>query len=62
MTDKSKNIFGNEIKGKALRKAEKSKRRYQKKYGDDSKAQYSVKITENACLKEPLGVYDIRVD
>ena len=62
MTDKSKVIFGNEIKVRAQRKAEKSKRKYAKKYGDDSNADYSVKIVENACLQKPLGVYDIRVD
>ncbi|MBQ3355614.1 MAG: hypothetical protein IJG45_00680 [Oscillospiraceae bacterium] len=62
MSDKSKVIFGNPISGKAQKKAVKSKRKYQKKYGDDSKANYSVKIVENACLHKPLGVYDIRVD
>ena len=62
MTDKSKVIFGNQIKGKAQRKAEKTKRKYTKKYGDDSGADYSVRIAENACLYKPLGVYDIRVD
>ena len=62
MSDKSKIIFFNEISGRAQRKAEKTKRKYQRKYGDDSNADYSVKITENACLKNPLGVYDIRVD
>ncbi len=62
MTDKSKIIYGNQIKGKAQRKAVKTKRKYQKKYGDDSAADYSVKISENACLHKPLGVYDIRVD
>ncbi len=62
MTDKSKIIFSNEISGKAQRKADKTKRKYQKKYGDDSNASYKVKIVENACLNKPLGVYDIRVN
>ena len=62
MADKSKVIYGNPIKGGAQRKAEKNKRKYARKYGDDSKADYSVKITENACLGKPLGVCDIRVD
>lgn len=62
MADKSKVIFDNKISGKAQRKAEKTKRRYQRKYGDDSSASYSVKLTENACLYKPLGVYDVRVD
>ncbi|MBR1482704.1 MAG: hypothetical protein IJ598_07015 [Ruminococcus sp.] len=62
MTDKSKVIFGNPIKGSAQRKAENTKRKYAKKYGDDSNADYSVKVVENACLHPSLGVYDIRVD
>ena len=62
MTDKSKMIFGNKISGKACRKAEKTKRKYARKYGDDSSSDYSVKITENACLNKPLGVYDVRID
>ena len=62
MADKSKAIYGNPIKGGAQRKAEKTKRKYVRKYGDDSEQSYSVKVTENACLGKPLGVYDIRVD
>ncbi|MBQ2470009.1 MAG: hypothetical protein II514_02365, partial [Ruminococcus sp.] len=62
MADKSKVIYGNPIKSGAQRKAEKTKRKYARKYGDDSKQSYSVKVTENACLGKPLGVYDIRVD
>ena len=62
MADKSKVIYGNPIKSGAQRKAEKTKRKYARKYGDDSKQSYSVKVTENACFGKPLGVYDIRVD
>ena len=62
MTDRASVIFGNPISKKAVKKAEKSKKKFAKKYGDDSSADYSVKIVKNACLYEPLGVYDIRVD
>ena len=62
MVDKSKSIFGNEISAKAYRKAVKSKAKYARKYGDDSNADYSVKLVKNACLNKPLGVEDIRVD
>ena len=62
MTDKSKVIFGNTIGTKAARKAEKSKEKYIRKYGDDSDRDYSVKIVKNSVLNKPLGVYDIRVD
>ena len=62
MTDKSSVIFGNPISKKAVKKAVKSKKKFAKKYGDDSEADYKVKLVPNVILKEPLGVYDIRVD
>lgn len=40
--DKSSIIFGNKIDKKTIKKANKSKRKYQKKYGDDSKADYKI--------------------
>ena len=61
MTDRSKMIFGNEIGSGAYRKAVRGKQKYAKKYGDDSKKSYPVKLVGNACLGEPLGVRDIRV-
>ncbi len=61
MTDRSKVIFGNEISRSAYKKAENSKKKYAKKYGDDSSADYPAKLVANACLNKPLGVYDIRV-
>ena len=38
MKDRSKVIFGNELGAGAYRKALKGKKKYQKKYGDDSAA------------------------
>ena len=61
MTDRSKLIFGNVISQKAYHKALKSKRKYQKKYGDDSSADYPAKLVNNGTLFAPLGVQDIRV-
>ena len=61
MTDRSKVIFGNEISARAYRKAVAGKQKYIKKFGDDSKADYPVKLTANATLGEMLGVRDIRV-
>ena len=61
MTDKSKIIFDNEIKPGDYQKALNSKNKYIRKYGDDSDADYPVKIVENQTLTKPLGVYDIRV-
>ena len=62
MQDKSKRIFGNEISPSDYAKAEKSKAKYARKYGDDSGADYAVKLRENATLYAPLGVTDIRVN
>ena len=61
MPDRSKVIFGNEISRSAVKKAENSKKKYMKKYGDDSNKNYPAKLVPNACLNKPLGVYDIRV-
>lgn len=61
MFDRSQIIFGNKISKSAVKKAENSKKKYIKKFGDDSGENYPAKIVPNACLKEPLGVYDIRI-
>ena len=45
--DKSSNIFGNVMSSKVVRKAEKSKKKFQKKFGDDSQANYPMTIEEN---------------
>ena len=61
MQERSKVIFGNEISNKAYRKALRNKNKYAKKYGDDSAADYPVRLRKNECLYEPLGVEEIRV-
>ena len=61
MTDRSKVIFGNVISDKAYRKAVKSKKKFMKKYGDDSKADYKVKISDNEVIGPLLGVKNIEV-
>ena len=62
MTDRSRCIFGNEMAPKDVRKAAKSKAKYAKKYGDDSGADYPVRLVPNACLGEALGVRDVRLE
>ena len=62
MADKSKIIFNNPMSAKDYKKALQSKKKFLKKYGDDSKAAYSAKLVENATLTAPLGVMDIRVN
>lgn len=42
MTDKTRVIFGNEIDKKTVKRAERKKRKYQRKYGDDSGADYKI--------------------
>lgn len=61
MQDKSKVIFNNEIDRKAYRKAINSKKKYTRKYGDDSNADYKVTIKKNKYIGDMLGVYDVRV-
>ena len=62
MTDRSKVIFGNQIAAKDVKKAAASKRKYAKRFGDDADVDYPVRIAANSCLKEPLGVSDIRLE
>ncbi len=61
MQDRSRSIFGNAIAPKDYEKALASKAKFAKKYGDDSAADYPVKLVNNRCLYVPLGVRDIRV-
>ncbi len=62
MAEKSKVIFGNQMSAKDYKKALNSKKKYLKKYGDDSKKAYTAKLVENKTLHDPLGVLDIRVN
>lgn len=61
MKDRSKVIFGNEIKAGAYRKAVRSKQKYAKKYGDDSAVQYAAVTKKNETLGDMLGVHDVLV-
>jgi hypothetical protein len=57
--DNSKIIFGNTISDKTVQKAEKSKRKYIKKFGDDSKTHYALGIEDNQVLYPFLGIRNI---
>ena len=61
MIERSKEIFGNGISEHVYRKALKSKRKYQKKFGDDSKADYPVRVVKNPYIGDILGVYNIEL-
>lgn len=51
MKEKSREIFGNKMPQKVYRKAAKSKKKFQKKFGDDSKVDYPVVLKENAHIR-----------
>ena len=61
MEDKSKKIYGNDIDRRAYRKAVNSKKRFAKKYGDDSRKNYPVTVNKNKYIGDALGVYDVHV-
>ena len=61
MTDRSGMIFGNPISERDRRKAERSKQKFMKRFGDDSSADYPVIIRPNPVIGPLLGVSDIRV-
>ena len=59
--DKSKVIFNNVQSGSVYRKAVRSKKKYQKKFGDDSDKNYSARVVDNEYLGDILGVKNIAV-
>lgn len=61
MQDRAKTIFGNEISAQDYRKAAASKKKYIRKFGDDSEVDYPVYLRENPVLGPVLGVQDIVV-
>ncbi len=62
MLEKSKNIFGNEICARAYKNACRSKKKYQKKFGDDSRTDYPVSIEKNPYIGDSLGVRNILLE
>ena len=49
-------IFGNKMPKKLIRKAEKTKKKYIKKFGDESSANYHLKAVNNDVLTDLMGV------
>ncbi len=62
MIERSKEIFGNIIDARTYKKALKSKRKYVKRFGDDSNVNYPVTIQKNAVIGDLLGVQDILLE
>lgn len=59
--EKSLVIFGNEIKKRAYNKSLKSKKKYARKFGDDSNKDYPVVIQKNQYIGDSLGVQNVLV-
>lgn len=59
--EKSKLIFGNEISSRAYKKAVKSKKKFIRKFGDDTNVNYPVYIQKNPYIGDFLGVNNILV-
>lgn len=60
MTDKTGSVYGNRTPSGIIRKAEKQKRLYQKRYGDDTGREFHLGFREIPVLKN-LGVREIHV-
>ena len=50
MTDRSSIIFGNKMSSSTIKKAERSKRKFIRKFGDDSNADYKVWTEKNPSI------------
>ena len=59
MEDKAKKIFGNSMSEKNYRKAVQSKKKYIKKFGDDTGMSYPVVTRKNEHIGDALGVMDV---
>ena len=58
---RSQSVYGNEQKASTVRKAERSKKNYIKKFGDDSNADYSAEVVDNEYIGDLLGVKNIAI-
>jgi hypothetical protein len=59
--DRTERIFGNYMSKKVVDKANRTKEKNIKKYGDDSKVNYRVAIRDNKYIGDTLGVKNILV-
>ncbi len=57
--ERSKIIFGNEMSEKTYRKAVKEKKKYIKKFGDDSQKEYPLAVQQNTTMGRYLGINNI---
>ena len=59
MIERSKVIFGNEMKSSVYKKAVRSKKKYINKFGDDSAKDYPAYTEENPYIGKSLGVRNV---
>lgn len=59
MKERAKVIFGNEMSQGVYKKAERSKKKYIRRFGEDADASYAVRLEENPYIGELLGVTNI---
>lgn len=60
--ERSKVIFGNTMSRKNYNKAVNSKKKYSKKFGDDSNVNYPATVSVNPHIGESLGVWDVKMN
>ena len=60
--DRTKVIFGNKLPDRIVRKAEKSKIKFKKKFNQSTQDELFFQTPENQCLFEALGVKDLKID
>lgn len=56
MSRQSEMIFGNSMSKKIIKKAVKNKKKLQKKFGDDTKVTYRLRVEKNPILGDLLGI------
>lgn len=61
MSEKSQVIFGNKLPDSVYQKAVNSRKKYERKYGDDSSRDYEPVLKKNPVIGDSLGVIDIRL-
>ncbi len=62
MTDRSKVIFGNSIPKKDVKAAARSKRKFEKRFGNDSGKDFPAIVVKNSHIGDIIGVSDIRIN
>ena len=62
MGKRSEVVFGNRMSSQVVKKAENSKERFVKRFGDDSDVDYPIAVVKNPYIGDTLGVSNIVID